>query len=83
MAAALIVKLDERASAPPQSTKIAWSIPTVDDCRTVAERAGLQIVTIDDRSRSFREVCARWRGALIVWDLVLHPQEPPDALTLS
>jgi SAM-dependent methyltransferase len=83
LAATLIVSrgsLAARAYPPPFP---AWPIPTADDYRRLAEQAGLRICALDDVTRSFREVCARWRGALVVWDLALLQRLPPDAFALS
>jgi SAM-dependent methyltransferase len=83
MACALIVKMGALTAPPLQLTEIAWPIPTANDYRAYAELAGLRVLAIDDLTRSFRTVCARWRGALVVWDLRLLPQLPPDELTIS
>jgi cyclopropane fatty-acyl-phospholipid synthase-like methyltransferase len=83
MASTLIVKTGAWTAPPHQSTEIAWPIPTVDDYRAYAERAGLRVHSLDDVTRSFRDVCARWRGALVVWDLALLEQVPPEAFVLS
>ena len=83
MASTLIVKTSPLIVLPRQSTEIAWPIPTADDYRDYAERAGLRVLALDEVTRSFREVCARWRGALVVWDLVLLQELPPNAFALS
>ncbi|HET9223863.1 MAG TPA: class I SAM-dependent methyltransferase [Roseiflexaceae bacterium] len=83
LAGTLIVQTGRLAAPPRRSTEIAWPIPTANDYRDYAERAGLRVRVLDDVTRSFREVCARWRGALVVWDLVLLQELPPDAFALS
>jgi SAM-dependent methyltransferase len=83
MAGTLIVRTSAPPAPPRQPTEIAWPIPTADDYRAYAERAGLRILALDDVTRSFRGVCARWRGALVVWDLALLPRVPPDEFALS
>jgi hypothetical protein len=83
MASTLIVQTSTGLAPPRQQTEIAWPIPTADDYRAYAEWAGLRVLALNDVTRSFREVCARWRGALIVWDLALLEQLPPDAFALS
>jgi cyclopropane fatty-acyl-phospholipid synthase-like methyltransferase len=50
------------------STLIAWPIPTADDYRALAERGGLRVLAVDDLTPTFREVSARWQGALLVWE---------------
>jgi hypothetical protein len=71
MASTLIVQTGTGLAPPRQPTDIAWPIPTADDYREYAEQAGLRVRGLVDVTRSFREVCARWRGALIVWDVAL------------
>jgi cyclopropane fatty-acyl-phospholipid synthase-like methyltransferase len=83
MASTLIVQTSTVLAPPRQPMEIAWPIPTADDYREYTERAGLRVRALDDVTRSFREVCARWRGALVVWDLVLLEQSPSDAFALS
>ena len=83
MANTLIVQTSRVTPPPRQRTEIAWPIPTADDYREYAERAGLRVRALDDVTRSFRDVCARWRGALVVWDLALLQQLPPEAFMLS
>jgi SAM-dependent methyltransferase len=83
MASTLIVQTSPVLAPPRQPTDIAWPIPTADDYREYAERAGLRVLALDDVTKSFREVCARWRGALVVWDLALIQELPPDAFALS
>jgi 2-polyprenyl-3-methyl-5-hydroxy-6-metoxy-1,4-benzoquinol methylase len=83
MASTLIVQASPLMAPARQAPEIAWPIPTADDYRAYAERAGLRVLELDDVTRSFREVCARWRGALVVWDLVLLEQSPSDAFALS
>jgi cyclopropane fatty-acyl-phospholipid synthase-like methyltransferase len=83
MASTVIVQTSTVAAPPRQPTEIVWPIPAVDDYREYAERAGLRFRALDNVTRSFREVCARWRGALVVWDLMLLQQVPPEAFALS
>jgi SAM-dependent methyltransferase len=83
MASTLIVKAGALTAPPRQPTEVAWPIPTADDYRAYAEQAGLCVLALDDRTRLFRAVCARWRGALVVWDLALLPHVPPEAFVLS
>jgi 2-polyprenyl-3-methyl-5-hydroxy-6-metoxy-1,4-benzoquinol methylase len=83
MASTLIVQTSPALAPPRQPTEIVWPIPTADDYREYAEQAGLRVRALVDVTRSFREVCARWRGALVVWDLALFQQLPPEAFVLS
>jgi 2-polyprenyl-3-methyl-5-hydroxy-6-metoxy-1,4-benzoquinol methylase len=83
MANTQIVKTGALTAPTQQRTEIVLPIPTTDDYRNYAERAGLRVRALDDVTRSFRDVCARWRGALVVWDLALLPHVPPEAFALS
>jgi SAM-dependent methyltransferase len=71
LAATLIVDLGGLQGQADRLDLLAWPIPTVDDCRICVEQASLRILAIDDLSRSFREIGARWRGALMVWESAL------------
>jgi SAM-dependent methyltransferase len=73
LAAALIVSRAGLAGVADRPCQLAWPIPTADGYRALAEQAGLRVLGVDDLSMSFREVSARWRGALMVWDLALLP----------
>jgi SAM-dependent methyltransferase len=74
LAAALIVNRGGLIGEDIRSPLVAWPIPTANEYRALAEQAGLRVLAIDDLTRSFREVSARWRGALLVWELALVPQ---------
>jgi cyclopropane fatty-acyl-phospholipid synthase-like methyltransferase len=83
MASTLIVRTSTLLAPPRQPTEIVWPLPTADDYRDYAEQAGLRVHALVDVTRSFREVCARWRGALVVWDLALLQELPREAFALS
>jgi hypothetical protein len=82
MAAALIVDIGGIEGEPERPALLDWPIPTTDDYRRLAERAGLRIIAIDDLTPSFREIGARWRGALMVWELALAPAFKYDDWTV-
>jgi len=71
LAATLIVMLGEPLQAPESAGRLAWPIPTAGDYRLLVEAAGFDILKLDDLTPAFREIGARWRGALMVWELAL------------
>jgi len=71
LAATLIVTLDESLEIPEAPGRLAWPIPTAGDYRLLVEAAGFDILKLDDLTPAFREIGARWRGALMVWELAL------------
>jgi cyclopropane fatty-acyl-phospholipid synthase-like methyltransferase len=83
MASTLIVRTGIMAAPPRKATEIVWPLPTTGDYREYTARAGLRVCVLDDVTRSFRDVCARWRGALVVWDLALLPQVSSEAFALT
>ncbi len=78
MGTTLIVNRDGLADVTTPPSMLDWPIPTVDDYCALARTAGLQIVAATDLTPTFREISARWRGALMVWELALLPQLSDD-----
>jgi cyclopropane fatty-acyl-phospholipid synthase-like methyltransferase len=68
MACTVIVSRDAPIDRPEDVTLLSWPLPTSDDYQALALQGGLRIVEIDDLTTTFREVSARWRGSLAVWE---------------
>jgi SAM-dependent methyltransferase len=71
LAAMLIVRQGDIPAGKALGASLAWPLLTASDYQALVARAGLQVVNLDDLSASFREIGARWRGALAVWELAL------------
>jgi cyclopropane fatty-acyl-phospholipid synthase-like methyltransferase len=68
MACTTIVSLGEPIARPQDVSLLPWPLPTSDDYQALALQGGLRTLAIDDLTTTFREVCARWRGSLAVWE---------------
>ncbi len=68
LAATLIVKRGQLDAPPERPSPLAWPILSAEEYRDLMELAGLSVLAIDDLTPTFREVSARWRGALRVWE---------------
>jgi sarcosine/dimethylglycine N-methyltransferase len=68
MACTTIFRQDEPIDRPQDVGLLPWPLPTSDDYQALALQGGLRIVAIDDLTVTFREVSARWRGSLTVWE---------------
>jgi sarcosine/dimethylglycine N-methyltransferase len=68
MACTTIVGLGEPIARPQDVSLLPWPLPTSNDYQALALQGGLRILAIDDLTTTFREVSARWRGSLAVWE---------------
>jgi cyclopropane fatty-acyl-phospholipid synthase-like methyltransferase len=68
MACTTIVSWGDRLARPEHPSLLSWPIPTIDDYHALALQAGLRILALDDLTMIFRELSARWRGSLAVWE---------------
>jgi cyclopropane fatty-acyl-phospholipid synthase-like methyltransferase len=68
MACTTIVRHGEPIDRPHDVSLMPWPVPTSDDYRALALQGGLRILALDDVTTTFREVSARWRGSLAVWE---------------
>jgi cyclopropane fatty-acyl-phospholipid synthase-like methyltransferase len=68
MACTTIFRQGEPIDRPQDVSLLPWPLPTSDDYQWLALQGGLRIVAIDDLTMTFREVSARWRGSLTVWE---------------
>ncbi|MEP7190965.1 MAG: class I SAM-dependent methyltransferase, partial [Roseiflexaceae bacterium] len=68
MACTTIVSHGEPIDRPEDVTLLSWPLPTSADYHALALQGGLRILTIDDLTTTFREVSARWRGSMAVWE---------------
>jgi cyclopropane fatty-acyl-phospholipid synthase-like methyltransferase len=68
IACTTIVSRGDRLARPDHPSLLSWPVPTIDDYRALALQAGLQILAVEDLSKTFRELSARWRGSLAVWE---------------
>ncbi|HEX5691890.1 MAG TPA: methyltransferase domain-containing protein [Roseiflexaceae bacterium] len=75
LAAMLIVRQGDIPAGDALGAPLAWPLLTTSDYQALVARAGLQVVALDDLSAAFREIGARWRGALLVWELALLSNE--------
>jgi cyclopropane fatty-acyl-phospholipid synthase-like methyltransferase len=82
LATTLIVDLVGLQREADRPDLLAWPIPTADGYRILAAQAGLRILSLDDLTPSFREIGARWRGALLVWESALVPALGYDNWTM-
>jgi cyclopropane fatty-acyl-phospholipid synthase-like methyltransferase len=73
LAAALIVNRGGPMYQATHSSLLAWTIPTAEEYHRLARQAGLHVLAIDDLTPSFRDISARWRGALLAWESALVP----------
>jgi cyclopropane fatty-acyl-phospholipid synthase-like methyltransferase len=79
MACTMIVRLGEPIDRPHDVSLLSWPLPTSDDYQALALQGGLRILAIDDLTTTFREVSARWRGSLAVWEEELIAELGPHA----
>lgn len=68
MACTTIVSQGEPIDRPQDVSLLSWPLPTSDDYQALALQGGLRILAIDDLTTTFRQVSARWRGSLAVWE---------------
>jgi cyclopropane fatty-acyl-phospholipid synthase-like methyltransferase len=68
IACTTIVRQGDRLAHPEHPSLLSWPVPTIDDYRALALQAGLRILEVEDLSKTFRELSARWRGSLAVWE---------------
>jgi cyclopropane fatty-acyl-phospholipid synthase-like methyltransferase len=68
MACTTIVSQGEPIDRPKHASLLSWPLLTSDDYQALALQGGLRILAIDDVTTTFREVSARWRGSLAVWE---------------
>lgn len=68
LACTTIVCQGDLIARPEQASLLSWPVPTTDDYHALAMQGGLQILAIEDLSTTFREISARWRGSLAVWE---------------
>jgi SAM-dependent methyltransferase len=80
LAATLIVRRGRLVAPPEQPSPLAWPILSVEEYRDLLKLAGLSVLAIDDLTPTFREVSARWRGALRVWETDLCAELGTDHL---
>ena len=68
MACTVMVSCDEPIDRPEDVTLLSWPLPTSDDYQALALQGGLRMLVSEDLTTTFREVSARWRGSLAVWE---------------
>jgi cyclopropane fatty-acyl-phospholipid synthase-like methyltransferase len=68
MACTMIVRQGEPLDRPECMSLLSWPLPTSDDYHALALQGGLRILDVNDLTTTFREVSARWRGCLAVWE---------------
>jgi cyclopropane fatty-acyl-phospholipid synthase-like methyltransferase len=68
MACTAIVSRGDPLDRPQDVSLLSWPLPTSDDYHALALQGGLRILAIDDLTVTFREVSARWRGSMAVWE---------------
>jgi cyclopropane fatty-acyl-phospholipid synthase-like methyltransferase len=81
LAAVLIVRRGALTAPPEWSSLLAWPILSLEEYRSLMELAGLRVLAIEDLTPTFREVSARWRGALHAWEAELFATLGIEQLT--